>query len=72
MSKQKLKSLSQHNGEAWSTQINYYFSVPIKNGIKCPECGEELWDTKPNVTLTSMPVQKNIHCDCGYKGYRIA
>lgn len=47
-----------------------YGGYPERNGQKCPDCGSELWDTTPNVILTSMPAQKNTHCDCGYKGYR--
>lgn len=46
---------------------------PHPNGIKCPDCGKELWDSDPIVTLTSDPPQKNIHClACGYRGYRLA
>lgn len=46
---------------------------PHPNGIACPKCGKELWDSSPNVTLTSSPPQKNVHCPaCGYHGYRIA
>jgi hypothetical protein len=43
---------------------------PKKNGILCPLCKKEMWDTKPNTILTSLPAQKNVHCDCGYAGYR--
>ena len=39
----------------------------------CPECGEELMDSNPNMTLTSYPAKKSIHCSkCTYQGYRIA
>lgn len=31
------------------------------NGIAC-ECGVELWDTSPMVTMTSDPPQKAVHC----------
>ena len=49
------------------------FCQPHPNGIECPECGEELWDSDPMTTLTSNPPQKNIYCPaCGYKGYRLA
>ena len=68
----KLKSLSEHNGIQWSTQSQIFDNKPKKNGIACPKCGEELWDSNPMVTLTSHPAQKNIHCDCGYSGYRLA
>lgn len=46
---------------------------PHKNGIACPQCGQELWDIAPMLTLTSNPPQKDIACQgCGYRGYRIA
>ena len=48
---------------------------PVFNGIACPKCGEELLDTKPNETLTSIPPKKNVGCsseECDYMGYRIA
>jgi len=71
----KLKSLEEHN----STNSTFHWSMmpqkPILNGIACPKCGEELLDTQPNVTLTSMPPQKNVGCSskkCDYTGYRIA
>ena len=71
----KLISLDQHN----STNSTFHWGMmnpkPIPNGIACPKCGEELLDTQPNVTLTSMPPQKNVGCSskkCDYTGYRIA
>lgn len=42
------------------------------NGISCPTCSSELYDSNPNITLTSNPPKKDIHCQCGYKGYRVA
>jgi len=71
-----LKTLDEHNAErreshrAWNIA-----SQPHANGIACPKCGRELWDTNPMVTLTSMPAQKDVHCvaaGCGYRGYRLA
>ena len=48
-------------------------SEPHTNGIECPRCQDELWDSQPMVTLTSDPPQKNVHCpSCGYSGYRLA
>ena len=45
---------------------------PHPNGIECPKCGAELWDSSPNIVLTSNPPQKHIHCPkCGYKGYAL-
>lgn len=49
------------------------FDRPVKNGVACPECGSELYDSHPSVTLTSWPPQKTVHCEnCEYKGYRIS
>lgn len=46
---------------------------PRPNGIACPSCGDELWDTSPNTVLPSLPPKAAVHCPaCGYKGYRIA
>lgn len=51
---------------------DYVFSnTPRLNGIACPNCGEEMFDINPHVTLTSYPPKKDIGCKCGYKGYRI-
>ena len=47
-------------------------SGPKHNEIACPICGAELYDTNPMTTLASNPPQKNVHCDCGYTGYRVA
>ena len=46
--------------------------TPQLNGLHCPECGEELLDSKPNTILTMHPAQKEVECiSCEYKGYRI-
>ena len=73
--KKKLISLDQHN----TTNSTFHWGMtgqkPVPNGIACPKCGEELLDTQPNVTLTSMPPKKNVGCSsekCDYTGYRIA
>jgi len=51
----------------------YNHNEPRLNGIACPECGEELLDSNPMITLTSYPAKKNINCSkCDYVGYRIA
>ena len=70
----KLKTLEEHNALAFSgTRID--FNEPRLNGIACPNCGEELLDTKPHETLASFPPKKSISCSskkCDYTGYRIA
>lgn len=72
-SKKKLKSLAEHNAQASAFHNSFnYMGNPIKNGLACPKCGNELLDSTPNMTLTSMPPKKSIHCDkCEYKSYRI-
>ena len=56
------------------TLINFtsgYSDKPKKNGTFCIMCKAELYDTHPDVILTSHPAQKNTHCaDCGFIGYR--
>lgn len=73
MADKKLKSLSEHNSSASTWHMSMYSNQPRPNGIECPECGGELMDSYPNVTLTSNPPKKSIHCPkCNYHGYRIA
>ena len=67
--KKKQVILNSHNT---STSITLK-QTPVLNGLKCPKCGKSLYDTYPNTILTSMPAQKNTHCDsilCGYVGFR--
>lgn len=73
--KKKLVSLDQHNSINTTFHLGMLNPKPTPNGIACPKCGEELLDTKPNETLTSMPPQKNVGCSskkCDYTGYRVA
>ena len=69
----KLIPLDEHN----NLQSTYHWDIsnqtPVPNGIACPNCGSELLDTNPMVTLTSYPPKKNVNCsECEYVGYRIA
>jgi len=42
------------------------------NGLSCPLCGGDLYDSNPDVLLYSYPAQKNVSCSkCNYNGYRI-
>tara|TARA_R110000764_G_scaffold151300_1_gene238775 strand:- start:321 stop:539 length:219 start_codon:yes stop_codon:yes gene_type:complete len=69
----KLKNLNEHNAQASSSQWAMNDNRPVLNGIACPKCSEELYDSSPMMTLTSMPAQKNVHCSkCDHVGYRIA
>lgn len=61
----KLISLEEHN-DIWGS-IGYKNT----NGIECPNCGEELYDSDDGVVLLSSPGQKHILCyNCNYKGRR--
>jgi len=65
----KLKSLEDYNKERCRKNRN----EPRLNGIECPNCKSELYDSNPMIVLTSCPPKKAIHCsECGYKGNRIA
>lgn len=71
----KLKSLQEHNTVNTTFHKGLLPQSPVLNGIACPKCGEELLDTQPSETLTSIPPQKNVGCSskkCDYLGYRIA
>jgi C4-type Zn-finger protein len=68
-----LTNLAEHNGYATSIQYAMNDQSPRLNGIACPKCGEELYDSNPMITLTSIPAQKNVHCSkCEHVGYRVA
>lgn len=71
----KLKSLEEHNNQAG---IGFAQSRnPLANGIACPKCGKELYDTNPSVSLLTYPMQKRVECmplngGCGFSGTRMA
>jgi predicted RNA-binding Zn-ribbon protein involved in translation (DUF1610 family) len=69
-----MKTLEQHNAERHEAFAELdAMNRPHANGIECPKCGTELWDSDPMCVLTSNPPQKNVHCpSCGYRGYRVA
>lgn len=60
----KLITLDEHNKKALPV-----IATNNKNGIKCPDCGNEMSDT--NTVLLSNPPQTIIKCDnCGLKSNR--
>ena len=68
----KLKSLDEYSTQQNKVHWQINSNEPQLNGIECPKCGEELYDSNPMMTLTSMPPKKNVHCSkCDYIGYRI-
>ncbi len=70
----KLKTLEESNAEAFKNNTNqqkWMYGEPTKNGIACPVCTAELYDSSPMLTLPSSPAQKYIHCNnCEFKGTR--
>lgn len=43
------------------------------NGLKCPKCGGDLIDSRPDWLLVSNPPKLNVNCiKCDYTGYRKA
>ncbi len=66
----ELKPLEEHN----KARLDAFWpdeSGPRPNGIACPECGEELFDSNPYRCLASSPPQYATHCsNCGYLGSR--
>lgn len=69
----QLKSLKQHNLERIKMYNEIKYETPCKNGIACPNCGNELIDDNPNTQLLSYPPSKTIRCsECGFRGYRVA
>lgn len=68
-----MKTLNEHNSQRLRSHMSMNSNEPRPNGIACPECGKELIDSNPCVTLTSCPPQKNVKCsECDYIGYRVA
>ena len=69
-----MKTLDEFNDDRWRHHMALDdMNKPHPNGIACPKCGAELWDSNPMMTLTSNPPKENVHCEsCDYRGYRIA
>lgn len=66
-----LVPLRDHDNARFVAYING--DRPHPNGIACPSCGKELWDTNPQETVRDAPPQIAIHCPaCNYQGTRIA
>jgi len=65
-----IESLDDYNKWARERHNNFDPNKPVQNCLGCSECGKELWDSNAMI-LTSNPPQKNVHCDCGYTGYRV-
>jgi DNA-directed RNA polymerase subunit RPC12/RpoP len=70
--KKHLKSL-RHSNAARHQSHEDAWNAPRRNGFKCPECGDELWDSEPDITHETIPPHKKVKCkECGYTGTRVA
>jgi len=66
----KLKTLEEHNRGMINDEV--IDNSPVLNNIACPQCGKELYDSRPLMILTSLPAQKEIHCEsCNWTGFRV-
>jgi hypothetical protein len=70
----KLIPLEEYNAEQLSSHDRWLRKQEdpktyARNGLECPKCGAELYDSRPGVKLLSNPPQKNIACtECDYTG----
>lgn len=72
----ELKSLARWNQQraAEIDAVERAERAPVRNGLACPTCGVELFDTKPLFTFRegAGPQQLQVHCDqCGFTGARV-
>lgn len=66
-----LKSLEAHNKQTLGIWGPTKLECKVKNGIACPNCGAELFDSNVFVKLSTHPPQYRIHCEsCDYQGMR--
>jgi len=69
MEKKELKSLEAYNQERFE-QYNG-ISHPSHNGIACPKCGAELYDSNDGDVPKSYPPQRAVYCvKCDFRGLR--
>lgn len=66
-----LESLDEHNKQALGIWGPTKLECSVKNGIACPNCGAELFDSNIFSALLSHPPQYHTHCEsCDYQGTR--
>lgn len=71
-------TLKEHNALHRIPEHEVFNNRPRSNGIECPRCKAELFDTSSSTMMTypqmiPYPPQKSIGCiSCGYEGYRRA
>jgi hypothetical protein len=64
-----MTTLSEYNEE----QSKKYDDLHIgKNGIKCPICGEEMWDGDPRLIIATFPPKRKVFCkSCKHIDYKV-
>jgi len=69
----KLIPLATFNAERLTVYLStLQANTPRPNGLACPYCDGELWDSSPMTLRTSYPPQLDVHCNgCGWKGTRL-
>jgi hypothetical protein len=71
--KKGLISFEDHQTSALARYEERMIKDIHPNGIACPKCGSELYDTEPDIILTTLPAQLNVKCTnhkCDFDGYR--
>jgi uncharacterized protein with PIN domain len=72
--KKKLISLETYNKERAEQLACVRATIDKKfpNGIACPKCGMELYDSSPLTVLTSNPPRLQVECyECDFSGARV-
>ena len=65
-----MKTLDDHNAE--KRRMYAEMRGAKRNGIKCSQCGSELFDSNPGVVMCSNPPQTQVECpSCEFRGTRI-
>jgi DNA-directed RNA polymerase subunit M/transcription elongation factor TFIIS len=65
--KKSLKSLEQHNNEAYNT---FAAVNNLNSNFACPKCGEELYYYNPNMMVGSYPPKRGVQCNkCNHTDY---
>lgn len=68
---EETKLISLEDWDSQQREVYQNINQPSKNGIACPECGKELFDTNNGIAYPTYPMQYPIHCKCGWMGTRI-
>ena len=66
----KFKDLNIFNEMVDHAQLLEMHGLGTSNGLACPRCNNELYDSNDEVK-TSFPPMRDVHCpECKWRGYR--